>query len=130
MQQASDAMEECRKLDLADRYLNTKSTVFLMNADRVEQADATVELFITDADGNKVSLSEMQCVWYEQSAAESYLRQKEIGKSLKKALSINSVSFPLYCRLFHFTKYTRKLYSILKNLLKINLISILIVLEN
>jgi len=90
MQQASDAMEECRKLDLADRYLNTKSTIFLMNADRVEQADATVELFITDADGNKVSLSEMQCVWYEQSAAESYLRQKEIGKSLKKALSINS----------------------------------------
>lgn len=84
-------MEECRKLDLADRYLNTKSTIFLMNADRVEQADATVELFITDADGNKVSLSEMQCVWYEQGAADSYLRTKQHGKSLKKALSINSV---------------------------------------
>ena len=84
-------MDECRELDLADRYLNTKSTILLMEADRVEQADNTVALFITDADGNRVSLSEMQCVWYEQAAAESYLRTKDYGKSLKKAHSINSV---------------------------------------
>jgi len=90
VQKAADAMDECRELDLADRYLNTKSTIFLMEADRVEQGDETVALFITDADGNRVSLSEMQCVWYEQAAAESYLRTKDYGKSLKKALSINS----------------------------------------
>jgi len=90
IQKAAEAMDECRELDLADRYLNTKSTILLMEADRVEQADNTVALFITDADGNRVSLSEMQCVWYEQAAAESYLRTKDYGKSLKKAHSINS----------------------------------------
>merc|ERR1712137_86284 len=89
-QKAADAMDECRQLDLADRYLNTKTTLYLLRADRVEQADATVELFITDAYGNQVSLSEMQCVWFEQAAADSYLRLGDIGNSLKKALSINS----------------------------------------
>lgn len=83
-------MDECRELDLADRYLNTKSTILSMNADRVEKAIATVDLFITDADGNRVSLSEMQCVWFEQAATESYFRTGDYGKSLKKALSINA----------------------------------------
>lgn len=85
-------MDECRELDLADRYLNTQTTIYLMHADRVEQADKTIELFTRDADGNCVSLSEMQCVYYEQNAADSYLRTKEYGKSLKKSLSIASVS--------------------------------------
>mmetsp|Transcript_22425 Transcript_22425/g.38323 ORF Transcript_22425/g.38323 Transcript_22425/m.38323 type:complete len:767 (+) Transcript_22425:46-2346(+) len=90
LQKAADAMDECRELDLADRYLNTQTTIYLMHADRVEQADKTIELFTRDADGNCVSLSEMQCVYYEQNAADSYLRTKEYGKSLKKSLSIAS----------------------------------------
>ena len=88
-------MDECRELDLADRYLNTQATIYLLNADRVEQADKTVELFTRDAEGVCTSLAETQCVWFEQAAADSHLRTKDYGKSLKKALSITSVRVSL-----------------------------------
>ena len=35
---ASASMDEARKMDLADRYLNTKATRYLLRADRAEQA--------------------------------------------------------------------------------------------
>lgn len=62
-----------------------------MRADRVEQADSIIELFTKDADNHQVSLSEMQCIWYEQNGADSYLRTKQYGKALKKSLSIDTV---------------------------------------
>ena len=42
---ASEWMEQARGLDLADRYLNTKSTRYLLRADRMEQAQKTIALF-------------------------------------------------------------------------------------
>merc|ERR1712137_98254 len=90
IQKAADQMDECRAMDLADRYLNTVTTRYLLKADRVDQADSTVELFTRDADNHNVSLTEMQCVWYEQNAADSFLRTKQYGIALKKALSIDN----------------------------------------
>jgi peptide alpha-N-acetyltransferase len=91
IQQAARQMDNCRQLDLADRYLNTITTRYLLLADCATQADSTVELFTRDADNHNVSLTEMQCVWYEQNAANHFLRTKQFGKSLKKALAIDTV---------------------------------------
>ena len=104
--EAADAMEQCREMDLADRYLNTLSTQFLLRADRVEQANSVVELFIKDAEGATTSLAEMQCIWYQQQAGESFLRTGKLGQALQRGLSIAShfddfiedqFDFHMYC---------------------------------
>ena len=42
---AAAVLEQGRKLDLADRYINNKSCKFALRADLVEQANDTVALF-------------------------------------------------------------------------------------
>lgn len=42
---AASCMEQARKMDLADRYLNTKTTKYLLRADKTEQALDTINLF-------------------------------------------------------------------------------------
>ena len=44
-ERASVLYEEARKLDLADRYLNARSSRYLIRADHVEQAENTMGLF-------------------------------------------------------------------------------------
>lgn len=44
-QAASEQMEIARKMDLADRYLNTKSTRYLLRAGLNEEATKTIALF-------------------------------------------------------------------------------------
>jgi len=85
-------------LDLADRYLNTKSTLYFIRADEVETADKTIILFtregITSDLGDQVELKncyivgetsgnttlfDMQCMWYELESGESFLRTKQYG---------------------------------------------------
>jgi len=73
-------MEEARKMDLADRYLNTKATRYLLRADCVPEAEATIALFTKDGGS---TLHEMQCVWFELELAASYLRTGDYGRALK-----------------------------------------------
>ena len=84
---ASEWMEQARGLDLADRYLNTKSTRYLLRADQMEQAQKTIALFTKDGDGPS-NLFDMQCMWYELEAAHSYLRTGDHGRALKQFTSI------------------------------------------
>ena len=45
MSQAAEVMDTARGMDLADRYLNTRSTVYLLRADQYERAEKVVVLF-------------------------------------------------------------------------------------
>lgn len=57
---ASLQMEAARKLDLADRYINNKSTKYLLRCGKTEEALATIGLFTKhDGDPNH-NLQEMQ----------------------------------------------------------------------
>jgi peptide alpha-N-acetyltransferase len=42
---ASQLLEQARGMDLADRYLNTKSVRFLMRADKIKEAENTISPF-------------------------------------------------------------------------------------
>lgn len=42
---ASQLLEQAREMDLADRYLNTKSVRFLMRADKIKEAEKTISPF-------------------------------------------------------------------------------------
>lgn len=38
-------MDQARKIDLADRYLNTKTTKYLLGADKFEDAEKMISIF-------------------------------------------------------------------------------------
>jgi peptide alpha-N-acetyltransferase len=80
-------MDEARKMDLADRYLNTKATRYLLRADQVTQADSTIALFTKDGDTGS-NLLDMQCMWYEFECGASYLRMSDYGRALKNFMHV------------------------------------------
>jgi tetratricopeptide (TPR) repeat protein len=61
---ACEVLDKAREVDLADRYINNKTTKYLLRAGRVEQAEKTIGLF-TRHEANAVNnLFEMQCSWF------------------------------------------------------------------
>ncbi|DBA00108.1 TPA: hypothetical protein N0F65_000399 [Lagenidium giganteum] len=88
LNKAADVMVEGRLLDLADRYINNKATEYLLHADRVEDADATIALFARHEGDPQQNLFDMQCMWYENECGKSYLRQKNYGLALKRFCAV------------------------------------------
>eukprot|EP01104_Vermistella_antarctica_P016821 TRINITY_DN5822_c0_g1_i1.p1 TRINITY_DN5822_c0_g1~~TRINITY_DN5822_c0_g1_i1.p1 ORF type:complete len:958 (-),score=309.01 TRINITY_DN5822_c0_g1_i1:36-2831(-) len=88
---AAAAVNEARELDLADRFLNTKSTKYFLRADDVDTADNTIKLFTKDGDvSSQQNLFDMQCMWYESECARSWEAQNDLGRALKKYIAITS----------------------------------------
>jgi tetratricopeptide (TPR) repeat protein len=81
--QAAEVMDLARRMDLADRYLNTKGTKYLLRADRTKDAMETINLFARDPEGN-LNIHDMQCMWFENETGESFLRQGKIGQALRQ----------------------------------------------
>jgi len=90
---ASETMDHARQLDLADRYLNTKATRYMLRADQVEKAQATIALFTKDGDQGS-NLFDMQCMWYELEIANAYRRlartdAAHYGRALKNFVAVD-----------------------------------------
>ena len=64
-------MDDCRLLDLQDRYLNNKTTKYLLRNDDMDQAMATIALFTKHEGDPQKILFELQCSWSHNS--KSYL---------------------------------------------------------
>lgn len=60
---AAAAMDGARQLDLGDRYINNKTTKYLLRAGQVEAAQATIALFARHEGDPQHNLFEMQCMW-------------------------------------------------------------------
>jgi hypothetical protein len=63
LKNASVLYEEARKLDLADRFLNARSSRYLIRIDELKQAHDTMLLF--SKEGEELNVHDMQCMWYE-----------------------------------------------------------------
>ncbi|KAI5821129.1 NMDA receptor-regulated protein 1-domain-containing protein [Pyronema omphalodes] len=83
---AAKKMDEARSLDKSDRYINTKTAKYQLRNDQNEDALKTMSLFTrNEANGGPFGdLLEMQCIWYLTEDAESYLRQNQLGLTLKR----------------------------------------------
>ena len=83
--------EQARSLDLADRYLNTKTVEYACAADENATAERLVQLFLRETDGERplTLLVDMQAAWYECAQAESWLRQGQCGRALKQFLAVD-----------------------------------------
>ncbi|KAK6264024.1 hypothetical protein SCA6_019458 [Theobroma cacao] len=84
---AASLADEARCMDLADRYINSESVKRMLQADQVALAEKTAVLFTKDGDQHN-NLHDMQCMWYELASGESYFRQDDLGRALKKFLAV------------------------------------------
>ncbi|KAB2061399.1 hypothetical protein ES319_A10G082800v1 [Gossypium barbadense] len=84
---AASLADEARCMDLADRYINSECVKRMLQADQVALAEKTAVLFTKDGDQHN-NLHDMQCMWYELASGESYFRQGDLGRALKKFLAV------------------------------------------
>ncbi|XP_043726271.1 N-terminal acetyltransferase A complex auxiliary subunit NAA15-like [Telopea speciosissima] len=84
---AAALADEARCMDLADRYINSECVKRMLQADQVGLAEKTAVLFTKDGDQHN-NLYDMQCIWYELASGESYYRQDDLGRALKKFLAV------------------------------------------
>ncbi|XP_024969080.1 N-terminal acetyltransferase A complex auxiliary subunit NAA15 isoform X2 [Cynara cardunculus var. scolymus] len=84
---AAALADEARCMDLADRYVNSQCVKRMLQADQVPLAEKTAVLFTKDGDQHN-NLHDMQCMWYELASGESYFRQGDLGRALKKFLAV------------------------------------------
>eukprot|EP01126_Amoeba_proteus_P036540 TRINITY_DN3731_c0_g2_i14.p1 TRINITY_DN3731_c0_g2~~TRINITY_DN3731_c0_g2_i14.p1 ORF type:complete len:709 (+),score=149.41 TRINITY_DN3731_c0_g2_i14:223-2349(+) len=108
-QSASNWMEKARSLDLADRYLNTKATLYFLRADKPKTAEETISIFTkveADLEHNYNNILDMQVIWYEQEEGECWARMGNYGQALKRFYDIkkhfedfrnDQMDFHTYC---------------------------------
>lgn len=86
LQKASEMMDFARRLDLKDRYINTKAAKYQLRNDENTKAIKTVGLFTrADSVGGPIAdLLDMQCMWYLTEDGEAYARQGNVGMALKR----------------------------------------------
>jgi len=86
LEKSAELFDEARRMDLADRYLNTQAVRALLRKDDVETGNTTVLLFSKEPDSPEAAsnLHDMQCMWYESAIGRSYTRQEKWGLALKK----------------------------------------------
>lgn len=82
-------MNKARKLDLADRYLNTKCTRYALRAGKIADAHRIVKLFLREP-AELSSLYDMQCCWYELCAGDSYAAQGDLKNALTKYVAVDN----------------------------------------
>lgn len=76
-EEASEVMEEGRKLDLQDRFINSKATKYFLRANKVDEAIDCISLFTKldeDAVNGCKDLHLMQVNWVLVESAEAYSR--------------------------------------------------------
>ncbi|GAV52219.1 hypothetical protein ZYGR_0AG02100 [Zygosaccharomyces rouxii] len=90
LDEATEWLEEGRKLDLQDRFINTKTVKYLLRANNVDKAVETVSLFTKNDDSvNGVKdLHLVEASWFIVEQAEAYYRlYLETNKRLHEKLS-------------------------------------------
>ncbi|CAN8240552.1 unnamed protein product [Cochlearia groenlandica] len=84
---AAALADEARCMDLADRYINSECVKRMLQADQVTLAEKTAVLFTKEGDQLN-NLNDMQCMWYDLASGDSYVRQGDLGRALKKFLAV------------------------------------------
>eukprot|EP00158_Paraphelidium_tribonemae_P006331 Partr_v1_DN27777_c0_g1_i2_m67387 putative NatA auxiliary subunit len=86
LQTAAFYMNEARSLDMQDRFINSKCAKYMLRVDNVAEAEQTIALFARQGDMEEkmADLVEMQCMWFTNESAQSYLRSGNLALALKK----------------------------------------------
>ena len=88
LETAAMLMEKARQLDFADRYLNVRSSRYLLRAGQTEKAERVVSIFTTDMETGYNNLNDMQVSWWKLNLADAYARLGQPGLALKQYLAV------------------------------------------
>jgi len=83
MKGSSETIEYARTMDLADRYLNSKSVKGMLRVGEIDKARETIMLFARDTtDAQKSNLTDMQCMWWEFELGQAHAKKGEWDKAI------------------------------------------------
>lgn len=85
---AANSLDEGRKLDKQDRFINNRTTEYLLQANREVEALERISMFTRHESDPEQNVFDMQCIWYELELAACYARQRKWGKSFKKYVAV------------------------------------------
>lgn len=91
---AAATMDYARGLDLADRFLNTKCTKYMLRADRVRKAEDSIALFVRHDSKRPDSdplgaMRDLQVIWFDLEEGAALERLGLIGPALKRYLRVH-----------------------------------------
>ncbi|GAA5995509.1 peptide alpha-N-acetyltransferase complex A subunit NAT1 [Rhodotorula paludigena] len=82
---AAHAMEDARRLDGQDRFLNSKAAKYRIRNGECEEAEKVVGLFTRkDAPSPFEDLVEMQCLWFIHEEGDAYAANEDWGRALRR----------------------------------------------
>jgi len=110
---AADCLDSARELDLQDRYINNKTTKYMLRANRDNVARERISLFTRHEGNPEQNLYDMQCTWYELELAACYARKGDWGKCLKKFTAVEK-----HFEDFHEDQFDFHSYCLRKNTLR------------
>lgn len=93
IQTAANCLDTGRELDKQDRYINNKTTKYMLRAGRDNDARETISLFTAHEGNPERNLYDMQCTWYELEIAGCHARKGQWGQSLKKFSKCHGSTF-------------------------------------
>lgn len=104
---AAECMDQCRSLDLQDRYLNNKATKYFLRNDDYDAGSATIAMFTKhDSEGDvQKTLYDLQCSWYELEVSDCFARQHKWALALKRLAGIRQHFLDQYDDIFDFHSY-------------------------
>ncbi|KAL4881574.1 NMDA receptor-regulated protein 1-domain-containing protein [Aspergillus karnatakaensis] len=93
IEKAAEEMENARKIDEKDRYINSKAAKYQLRNNENDKALDNMSKFTRNetVGGALGDLHEMQCVWYLTEDGESYLRQRKLGLALKRFHAVYNI---------------------------------------
>jgi N-alpha-acetyltransferase 15/16, NatA auxiliary subunit len=94
-------INEARKTDLADRYMNNICVKYLMKCEKPDIGENVLRMFMRD----DASLYELQNHWYIIEAAKSFLKQRNFASGLKHLDFVNKQFLDFQGNEFDFHTY-------------------------
>jgi tetratricopeptide (TPR) repeat protein len=91
--EAAKIMEKARKLDEKDRYINSKSSKYLLRNNQNDEAIKIMSKFTRNeaVGGAFGDLLDMQCMWFLYEDGEAYLRKGMLSLALKRYKAIYDI---------------------------------------
>eukprot|EP01059_Diplonema_ambulator_P018663 TRINITY_DN3117_c0_g1_i1.p1 TRINITY_DN3117_c0_g1~~TRINITY_DN3117_c0_g1_i1.p1 ORF type:complete len:723 (+),score=304.77 TRINITY_DN3117_c0_g1_i1:294-2171(+) len=108
-QEAAEAMDQARKMDLADRCYNAKTSAYFFRVNNWEEAEKTFNIFTyKPLHETWVTACEMQTMWYLTEFGDCLYRLGDIENALKKYLVIDKTFRDIVEDQFDFHHYVSK----------------------
>ncbi|CCW60002.1 unnamed protein product [Phytomonas sp. EM1] len=98
----------CRKLDLQDKYLNSKAAKYFFRDNQIEKGEETMQLFYKESvvqGDTYLTALESQCAWYGREVGEAFYRRGDYISALQNLLLFEKHHYNNHCELTDFHAY-------------------------